>query len=477
MSDPHNDPIIQLCNGITHAKLYPGNHPRVQTAARQFLDHLKGLFLVGEESSFFLGVVDGKLVHEGRYLIGPTIVGHRLVELATQLHCGGFLFENGITMRDVTTFFSVAAECRESCEDLAAARLLLSARGVRHIELSPTYEDPGWFGQFLFKGTDAWHPDDPCGNEAEESVAVYQSLFATVGDVHSQAERRVGLDIANARSVSERLLTSTENSFTDIMQMVRYPDYDCYTVGHSVRVASILTLVCSHLGVDRDVLVEIATAGLLHDVGKSRIPDEILYKPGSLNDEERMIMQQHARFGAEILLENRTAGPRAVVAAWAHHLRHDGGGYPDHVMSVRPGWLPSLLHVCDVFEALTAIRPYKPNLSPRRAYEIMLSDRQGYDPGSIRVFLSAMGLYPPGSRVILSSGQRGVVVTAGAEFDRPTVRLTHDCGGSILAAQDVPHLDLCKSSSRNVSVVGLVDEWDVHSKASEGEIKKNKKAA
>jgi len=88
------------------------------------------------------------------------------------------------------------------------------------------------------------------------------------------------------------------------------------------------------------------------------------------------------------------------------------------------GKATALLHVCDVFEALTAVRPYKPALTPRRAFEIMLADRGSFHPGALQALVRCTGLYPPGSRVLLSSGERALVLVAGSDIERPAVRVT-----------------------------------------------------
>lgn len=136
------------------------------------------------------------------------------------------------------------------------------------------------------------------------------------------------LDINGAQTMSEHLLKSAGSNFADILQFVQYPEHDSYTVGHSVRVATLAVFVADALGVEKDQLVDLGTAALLHDVGKGRIPSEITYKRGKLNDEEFALMRSHPALGAEILLEHRESTPMQIAAAWGHHIRYGGGGYP-----------------------------------------------------------------------------------------------------------------------------------------------------
>jgi HD-GYP domain-containing protein (c-di-GMP phosphodiesterase class II) len=211
-----------------------------------------------------------------------------------------------------------------------------------------------------------------------------------------------------------------------------------------------------HLNLPTHTLTELGTAGLLHDVGKSKIPREILFKPARLDDEERAVMSQHPRLGAQLLAAHPHAGAMSIGAAFGHHLRRDRRGYPS-IGSWHPvGKATALMHVCDVFEALTAVRPYKPALTPRRAFEIMLRDSGAFHPGALAVLLRCMGLYPPGSRVLLSSGERGTVVAAGADIERPRLQLTHDVRGCALPAEAQRELDL--ATEIEVSVVRLLED-------------------
>ena len=164
-------------------------------------------------------------------------------------------------------------------------------------------------------------------------------------------------------------------------------------------------------------------------------------------------METHAQIGAEILMGHHQASPLAIAGAWGHHLRHDGGGYPDAPEWAARHFLTTLLQVCDVFEALTAIRPYKPPFPPRRVYEIMVSDKGAFDPTAFGVFVRSVGLYPPGCNIILSDGSKGVVTAAGADPEKPFVLLTDDPEGNRIPEDDQDILDLGVEDEDTLEVV------------------------
>jgi putative nucleotidyltransferase with HDIG domain len=227
-----------------------------------------------------------------------------------------------------------------------------------------------------------------------------------------------------------------------------------------VRVATLAVHLGDRLGLPDEELLALGAAGLLHDVGKSKIPEEILYKPGRLDQEEFAIMKSHARLGAEILMEHKTTTPMDVAAAWGHHLRHDGDGYPE-----APDWavrdsVTALLQVCDVFEALTAIRPYKAPMTPREAYGIMLKDEGAFDPGLLHAFITTLGLYPPGSQVRLSDGRHGSVLAAGRDLDKPRVRVLLDAAGRPLREADQEVVDLAVDDGRGLEVAERLVEFE-----------------
>jgi len=196
----------------------------------------------------------------------------------------------------------------------------------------------------------------------------------------------------------------------------------------------------------------------LHDIGKARIPGEIVHKRGALTDAEYQTMKLHPVLGAEILLAHEHATDFDRAAAWGHHIRHDGKGYP-----LQPAWavrhpLTALLQICDVFEALTAIRPYKKSKDPQQSYQIMLADKGGFHPGILAQFIRALGLYPPGNMVKLSDGRRAKVMAASHVIDRPGVLITHDQGGYELEDGETVYCDLSDPAFADLSVNELLME-------------------
>lgn len=452
--------VNALHGGLVFRSIYFAEHPRVVAAEEEVESVLGVLRRESPQRPLFLGVARRCLVFEGRACVALTPLARRVIDLFDRLKCGGIHFDEGVTRDEIHALLSIGAELRDPLA-LEESRRLLTQRGISHLRLSDPYGTSGWTG-----GDAAPQPVGlPADAVKEREVGAYHGLLEVVDTSHVLAARGRETDTSRARARAEALVNEELRQLPELMRLAHYADFDAYTVSHSVRVALLATLVADRLGVEKSLMVEIATAALLHDVGKSQIPSEIVFKNGPLTDDERHVMARHPKLGAEILLESREANPWSVCAAYGHHVRHDRRGYPEVPSWVKLSRATSLIQVCDVFEALTAVRPYKPPLTPKQAYAIILRDRHAFDPAALKAFTRAVGLYPPGSRVVLSDGSEGVVVRAGERIDRPTVEVRRHADGTALDLQSAPMVDLGDPAQAELSIVELLREPTVEVEA------------
>ncbi len=449
-----SDLIILLAGGINQRRMYFDAHPKVRAFSEDFTIQLRKLLADDPDGAFSFGVFKGKFVRKGSFLVGPSIAGRSLIAFAEALGCGGFSFRLPVEPEDIITFFRLAASTKEPVANLKAARDLFAHEGIGHIQLANPYEE-GDDGTYREGAAD----DSGTGtidNDFTPLMAVYQALYEIVARNNAMALHSGGLDITDALTCGEDLVRTSSTGVLDVMQFIRYPDYDSYTIGHSVRVGALAVVIGRKLGLEEHLLTELATAGLLHDLGKGRIPEEILFKPGSLDADERRIMESHPALGAQLLLASGEATEIMVSAAWGHHIRMDGGGYPRMPEWHSPGFAAAIIHVCDVFEALTAARPYKDPIAPLQAYAIMLKDEGSYDPRILAALVEGLGLYPPGSAVLLTDGRRAVVTAVGDGLDRPRVRISHDSLGLPVEGDHGERLDLGVNDGLGVAEILVV---------------------
>jgi putative nucleotidyltransferase with HDIG domain len=455
-----SDLIILLASGINQRRMYFDDHPKVRVVSHDFTTRLREMIAADGSEEFTFGVHGGKFIRHGKYLVGPSIAGRSLIEFAERLGCGGFSFRLPLAEVDVATFFRLGATHKETAGTLEEAKALFAGHAIDHIGLLEPFRDAE------DTGDDGSMPEqEGAGDFMAEDFApllnVYQALYDTVSGNNLSISQDTQIDMARARTSGEQLVGASQLSAMDVMQVTRYPDYDSYTIGHSVRVAALSAMLADELGWPAEIQAELATAGLVHDLGKGRVPEEILFKEGKLTAEEMKVVQSHPAVGAQILLASGETSPMIISATWGHHIREDGRGYP-----VMPDWYTqgaaaSLVHVCDVFEALTAVRPYKAPMSPRRAYEIMLKDKGGFNPRMMAALVRCLGLYPPGSEVLLSDFRKAVVVARGHDMNNPLVRVTHDPGGIPISRTHQPAIQLKADEGLDVAeflLVGITEE-------------------
>ena len=211
-------------------------------------------------------------------------------------------------------------------------------------------------------------------------------------------------------------------------------DCDDYTIGHSVDVSILMVAIARMLDYPAEELTTIALAGMLHDVGKQRLPPVILEKQGPLTPDEYAEVQQHPIYGHEILSRTPGATGRPALVALQHHERLDGTGYPNGLSGAEMDNYSLLACVADTFDAMTTDRVYQPAVSAWRALaELHIKCRDQFDRTTVLALTKLVGVFPVGTRVRLDSGEVAVVVAPNPENTAaPVVKVERDKRGHAL---------------------------------------------
>ncbi len=197
---------------------------------------------------------------------------------------------------------------------------------------------------------------------------------------------------------------------------------DEYTFKHSVDVATMAMIIARKSGMSEVEIYQIGVAGLLHDVGKSQIPNEILNKAGKLTEEEFTIMKNHTLFGYKILKEKSGIPSEIMAGALQHHEKINGRGYPLKLTGKQISSYAKVLSVADIYDALVTERPYKKGFSAHDALEMIMAMTEELDVDYMRSFIDTVILYPVDSLVTLSNGERAKVVKNTPQYPmRPKV--------------------------------------------------------
>lgn len=201
--------------------------------------------------------------------------------------------------------------------------------------------------------------------------------------------------------------------------------YDDYTFAHSVNVAVICGVMGMGFEMTETELTHLITAALIHDLGKLSIPHEIVNKPGRLTPSEYEIMKTHAQISYDLIKERWDISSFVKTAVLFHHENVDGSGYPQGISGEAQTIYTKILHVADVFDALVSRRPYKLPYTPFDAIEYLMANCGTlFDMEAVKVLLNCVPLFPKGTEVQLSNGQKGIVYNnSGVNNLRPVVRL------------------------------------------------------
>ena len=177
--------------------------------------------------------------------------------------------------------------------------------------------------------------------------------------IHNELRDRKDLHLLEAESIVRSLSVAMHGDQTFVMPLLKMKQYDQYTTTHAMNVSILAMSLAERIELSSNEIRAFGMSGLLHDLGKVIIPDDILNKAGKLTDEERAVMNQHPVEGARLILETEDQLDLAATVAYEHHIRIDGGGYPTMSHARRCHQASDLVHICDVFDALRTNRPYR----------------------------------------------------------------------------------------------------------------------
>lgn len=228
------------------------------------------------------------------------------------------------------------------------------------------------------------------------------------------------------------------NDSASLIGLTTLREFDDYTFVHSVNVCILSVALGRRLGLVKTQLLDLGLAALMHDIGKSRVPKEILNKRGPIDEQEREILRSHTWLGVLALFNMPTGGVRpwrAMTGAYEHHMRTDLSGYPQVVRSRKLSLFSKIIAVADGFDAATTTRVYQEaSWSPADVLRGMRDNpRLGFDPVVVKAFINLTGIYPVGTLVVLDTFEMAVVMAANPDvsaLSRPLVRILMDDRGN-----------------------------------------------
>ncbi len=421
--------LVAFYTALRSLKLYPLENAQVQKSlddltnvAQQVLDREQEIELrvTGE----FLFVNSTRLrLDLDNYASFSYVLG-----VLTGAGAGLVRVVNGIDRREWTTCLSLLlahATKQGAAGQLVELQEKMTAAGVAHVHLDPPLESE--------------MTEEEQEHKREQAKRTYQRSVAVTKEVINSVRMGRTASVKKVKRAVQQIVDQVLADETSLVGLSTLRDYDDYTFTHSVNVCIFSIALGKKLGFTKLHLYDLGMAALFHDVGKARVPLEVLNKEGSLSDEDWRIMQAHPWLGVLTLFGLRGYGEvpyRSMIAAYEHHMKNDLTGYPKSLRPRTMSIFSRIIAVADGFDAATSRRVYKTNpLSPDTVLHEMLNNpRRGLDPVVVKAFINLLGVYPVGTLVILDTYELALVVAANpdvAEVHRPMVRIISDPGGSI----------------------------------------------
>lgn len=235
------------------------------------------------------------------------------------------------------------------------------------------------------------------------------------------------IEMDSLEPLAEGLIESAFRNHYALSGISRLKTKDEYTFMHSVSVAGLLIAFGRDLGYEGDDLKELALGGLMHDIGKSLIPNAILNKPGKLDPDEFEIMKGHVKYSGDIIKGIRGMSEIAVNITMQHHEKINGGGYPLGISGEEISQEGQMAAIVDIYDALTSERVYKSAWQPTFTLKNMME----WSPDSlsrelVEYFVRCLGVYPVGSLVLLESGMVALIIDQTDDLLRPQIRILYN---------------------------------------------------
>lgn len=333
----------------------------------------------------------------------------------------------------------------------------LAQSSVAEFELSaPTEESGGGEEQEL--------------DQKERSRQTYVRSLDVTRDVMTSARLGKSPGLKRVKRAVQGIVDAILTDAASMIGLTTLREFDEYTFVHSVNVCILSVALGRRLGLSKPQLLDLGLAALLHDIGKSKLPLEMLNKRGQLDEVERATLQTHPWWGVLALLAMPTGAGRpwrSITAAYEHHMRVDLSGYPKAARPRRLSLYSKIIAVADGFDAATTTRVYQQ--APWTPADVLRgmrdNPRLGLDPVIVKAFINLTGIYPAGTIVVLDTLELAIVQCANPDasaISRPIVRLLSDAQGNRLPDAPVCDLALTNEAGQHVRTIIRTEDPERH---------------
>ena len=287
-------------------------------------------------------------------------------------------------------------------------------------------------------------PIKPVINEDLKRKAIdgIRDLFTSIGEAVSEhgnmtTAYQLIKDLNNVVDQLVDIISSEPNALVHISDL---KSYDEYTYHHSLSVAVLSIAIGQEMGFDKEKLKKLGRCAIMHDIGKTMVPIEIINKPSRLTEEEFALIKQHSQNGGKCITQGQIADSEIWAGVLHHHEKWNGSGYPDKLKSDEIPLFARIISVADVYDAITSYRSYRSPMPPAEAVELVMSEvDRSFEYEIVKYFIKKLAPYPVNTVVELSDGRRGIVINSSHAM-RPIIKLIDT--DEILDLMDMKNLNL-----------------------------------
>ena len=335
------------------------------------------------------------------------------------------------SLRDFVFLFSPLEEKNEN--NFLFLNKQLETRNIQNIVVGKL--------EFLLNREESANSDD----QKKKAKRIYFRSIHLVREVVEGVKQQKMVNIRKAKHLMENTVNSIQEDDSTLLGLANIKDYDEYTFNHSVNVAIYAIALGQRIGIRKNILSHLGMTGLFHDMGKTRIPLDILNKTEKLTAEEWGVIRRHPIFGAEIIMRIKDWGElsaRMILGAFDHHLKYDLSGYPQLSRRRNLSLFGKIITLADFYDALARPRIYRkfPYVSEKILGFMLEHSGKDFDPILVKIFINMVGVFPIGTVVLLNTNEMGIVVKAQEDpdlGDRPIVCLISGGNGEFHKGKEI----------------------------------------
>jgi HD-GYP domain-containing protein (c-di-GMP phosphodiesterase class II) len=412
-------------------KLYPLEHTAVQRSLVE-LSEIAREIVTRERDLEFRFSGEFIFINNTRLRLDLTNYGSfgYLLKICREAGIGVIRVHEDASERTWRVFLSLLESSADTDPDDRREHIIrhLAEAGLASLELGPPQES-------VNDNEQAEQTKDAANRTYTRSVALTRDVINSVRMGRTPSIKKI-------KRVVQGIVDQILNEETSLIGLTAIRDYDEYTFTHSVNVCIFAVALGRRLGMSKLQLFDLGMSALMHDIGKSRIPVGILNKSADLSEEEWIRIAAHPWLGVLVLFNlkgrQEEVSYRAMTVAYEHHMRSNLSGYPKVIRPRVPSMTSKIVAVADCYDAATSRRAYQTVPYPPSAVLQDMRDnpRRGMDAVVVKAFINLLGIYPPGTLVVLDTFELAVVSAANPGFDalsRPIVKIVSDANGNMVA--------------------------------------------